>query len=133
MIIAIRVIVILTTDVGVPSLVALFLKVSYIHSTAKSFSIHEGLPRCPLNDPIETGRIQDPELVEASGLVASHKYPGVYYSIQDSLNPSNVYAIRYDGHALGKKIIFRRKVFLFHLFKSIMYVLICNNIFCAMM
>ena len=108
MIIAMRVIVILTRD-------ALFLKVSYIHSTAKCFSTHKGLPRCPLNDPIETGRIQDPELVEASGLVASHKYPGVYYSIQDSLNPSNVYAIRYDGQALGKKLIFRRKVFsIFH-------------------
>ena len=98
--------------------VELFLKVSYIHSTAKSFSIHEGLPRCPLNDPMETGRIQDPELVEASGLVASHKYPGVYYSIQDSLNPSNVYAIRYDGQALGKKLYFDGRFFLFHPFSN---------------
>ena len=89
------------------------LEVSFIHLNAKFFPTQKGLPRCPLNDPIETGRIQDPELVEASGLVASHKYPGVYYSIQDSLNPSNIYAIRYDGQALGKKLIFRRKVFFY--------------------
>lgn len=57
---------------------------------------------CSLRDPIYLGRIQDPELVEASGSVASHKNPGVYYSIQGSPNPSNVYVIRYDGLSLGK-------------------------------
>jgi len=62
----------------------------------------ESLPQCLFNNPVETGRIQEPELREASGLVASHQNPGVYYSIQDSLNPSNVYAVKYNGDALGK-------------------------------
>ena len=66
------------------------------------FDNEEELPLCPLRDPIETGQIKDPELVEVSGLVASHKYPGVYYSIQDSLNPSKVYAMRIDGQSIGK-------------------------------
>ena len=61
----------------------------------------ESLPRCPINDPIETGRIQEAELVEASGMVASHRHPGVYYSIQDSQNPDNVYAMKYNGEAIG--------------------------------
>ena len=78
------------------------------------FLEQEGFRRCKLNDAIKTGTIQEPELGEASGLVASHKYPGVYYSIQDSRQPSIVYAMRYDGTKLGKKLIFRRTVFLFH-------------------
>ena len=53
--------------------------------------------------PVETGRIQDSELVEASGLVASHRFPGIYYSIQDSLNPDKVYAMKYNGEAIGNK------------------------------
>jgi len=83
-------------------LIALVLECLVFPSWGKTLDKMEDLPRCTLNNPVETGRIQDPELVEASGLVASHRYPGVYYSIQDSLNPSNVYAIRYDGQSLGK-------------------------------
>jgi len=62
----------------------------------------ETLPLCPIATPVETGRIQDSELVEASGLVASHRFPGIYYSIQDSLNPDKVYAMKYNGEAIGK-------------------------------
>ena len=59
--------------------------------------------------PVETGRIQDSELVEASGLVASHRFPGIYYSIQDSLNPDKVYAVNYNGEAMGiNKLFFDR-------------------------
>ena len=56
--------------------------------------------------PVETGRIQDSELVEASGLVASHRFPGIYYSIQDSLNPDKVYAVNYNGEAMGINKLF---------------------------
>ena len=63
----------------------------------------ESLPQCPINNAVETGRIQNGELREASGLVASHRHPGVYYSIQDSLSPSNVYAVNYNGVDLGSK------------------------------
>ena len=59
-----------------------------------------------LATPVETGRIQDSELVEASGLVASHRFPGIYYSIQDSLNPNNVYALKYNGEEIGMNKLF---------------------------
>jgi len=59
------------------------------------------LLQCPFNEPIIVGNIEDPELIETSGLVASHQHPGVYYSIQDSLNPSKVYVINEDGTNLG--------------------------------
>ena len=59
------------------------------------------LSRCPISDPIDMGHIQDSEVVEASGLVASHRYPGTYYSIQDSQNPNKVYAMKYNGEAIG--------------------------------
>ena len=61
----------------------------------------KSLPQCKLNNPVETGRIQEPELAEASGLVASRKHPGVYYSIQDSLNPDNVYVFKENGESIG--------------------------------
>ena len=60
------------------------------------------LPQCPIADPIEIGHIEESELIEASGLVASHRYPGTYYSIQDSQNPNKVYAMKYNGEAIGK-------------------------------
>ena len=62
----------------------------------------QSLPQCSIADPVETGRIQESEIVEASGLVASHRYPGVYYSIQDSGTPAKVYSVLYNGEAIGK-------------------------------
>ena len=59
------------------------------------------LPRCPVANPIAIGYIKEPELVEASGLVASRHYHGIYYSIQDSKNPDNVYALNYAGYTVG--------------------------------
>ena len=57
--------------------------------------------QCPFTNAVETGRIKDPELKETSGLVASHKNYGVFYAIQDSLNPDPVYAINQEGDLLG--------------------------------
>ena len=44
---------------------------------------------------------EDPEIVEASGMVASIHNPGVYYVIQDSQNPNKVYSFLYDGESIG--------------------------------
>jgi len=73
-------------------------------SSGKTFRniTKKSLSQCSIADPVETGRIQESELVEASGLVASHRYPGVYYSIQDSGQPANVYSVLYNGEAIGK-------------------------------
>ena len=68
------------------------------------------VPQCNFKEPVKTGNIQDPELVEASGLVASRKQPGVYYSIQDSLNPDNVYALFENGQELGNPSSFTSNI-----------------------
>ena len=57
--------------------------------------------RCPYTEAVEAGREKDHELKETSGLVASHKHHGVFYAIQDSLNPEPVYAINKKGDLLG--------------------------------
>ena len=56
---------------------------------------------CPYTNAVEAGREKDEELIETSGLVASHKHPGVFYAIQDSRNPDPVYAINKEGDLLG--------------------------------
>ena len=69
----------------------------------------ESLERCPFKEPRELGNIREPELRETSGMVGSKRHPGIYYAIQDSQTcecpsspiPCSVYAMRYDGEALG--------------------------------
>merc|ERR1712136_471509 len=80
----------------------LFFSLKDLGLEALSLERNYEILQCPFNEPIIVGNIQDPDLVETSGLVASHQYPGVYYSIQDSLNPSNVYVTNEDGTSLGK-------------------------------
>ena len=58
--------------------------------------------QCAFTNAIETGKIQEDALKETSGLVASHKHPGVFYAIQDSQNPDPVYALNQEGELLGK-------------------------------
>ena len=49
---------------------------------------------------IVVGRVQN--LPEISGLSASYRYPDVFYSIEDSRNPSVVFVIQKNGTLLGK-------------------------------
>ena len=85
------------------------LKYSYLLvllSWTVSSKVAHTVPKCNFKEPITTGNIQDPELVEASGMVASRNYPGVYYSIQDSQNPNNVYYFFENGETLGSVCLF---------------------------
>jgi hypothetical protein len=43
------------------------------------------------------GRLDDPAIVEASGIVASRQYPGVFWVHNDSGNPPMLFAVRRDG------------------------------------
>jgi len=43
------------------------------------------------------GHIADPALPESSGIVASRRYPGVFWTHNDGGNPPAIYAIRADG------------------------------------
>ena len=62
---------------------------------------HRNHELCPYSNAVEVGREKDHELKETSGLVASNKNPGVFYAIQDSLNPDPVYSINKQGDLLG--------------------------------
>jgi hypothetical protein len=43
------------------------------------------------------GKITDPAITESSGIVASRRYPGVFWTHNDSGNPPAIYAIRANG------------------------------------
>ena len=43
------------------------------------------------------GRFDDPAIVEASGIVASRTYPGIFWVHNDSGNPPLLFAVRRDG------------------------------------
>ena len=53
-----------------------------------------------LSNPIRVGRIQPKELRESSGIIASKRYPGVYWSINDSGNPPDLFAIKVNGKGI---------------------------------
>ncbi len=53
-----------------------------------------------LSKPVLVGRLAQPGLTESSGLVASLKYPGVYWSMNDSGNPPMLYAVDSVGKGL---------------------------------
>ena len=48
-----------------------------------------------------TGRYAEPDLIEASGVVASTRAPGVYWSQNDSGNDERIFAFDSTGRALG--------------------------------
>jgi hypothetical protein len=43
------------------------------------------------------GRLEDPAIVEASGIVRSRKHPGIFWVHNDSGNPPALFAVRRDG------------------------------------
>jgi len=49
----------------------------------------------------EVGFIDDPAIPESSGIVASRKYPGVFWTHNDSGNPPVIFAIDRSGKTLG--------------------------------
>ncbi len=54
-----------------------------------------------LSKPELVGRLTQPGLTESSGLVASRKYPDVYWSMNDSGNAPVLYAVDAAGKGLG--------------------------------
>ena len=50
---------------------------------------------------IITGNVTNDELKELSGLAESHRFPNVFYSIQDSGNNPSVYVINSNGSLRG--------------------------------
>ncbi len=55
-----------------------------------------------LSKPVLVGRLTQPRLAESSGLVASRKYPGVYWSINDSGHPPMLFAVDAKGKGIGR-------------------------------
>ena len=57
-------------------------------------------------DGTVVGRVQNNELNELSGLVESHRFPDIFYSIEDSGNDPVVFVINKNGTLRGKFTIF---------------------------
>jgi hypothetical protein len=49
------------------------------------------------SDLERVGRLEDPAIVEASGIVRSRKHPGIFWVHNDSGNPPSLFAVRADG------------------------------------
>ena len=47
--------------------------------------------------PVVTGKLAAPEIREASGIVKSRKFPGIFWVHNDSGNPPLLFAVRADG------------------------------------
>ncbi len=56
------------------------------------------LAAAPVQD---VGKLSVPEIQEASGLIASSKHEGVFWTISDSGNPANLYALDQTGRVLA--------------------------------
>jgi len=48
------------------------------------------------------GRLDDPAIVEASGIVQSRNHPGIFWVHNDSRNASELFAVRRDGSIIRK-------------------------------
>src|SRR5690554_2695558 len=60
-------------------------------------------PPAPATGPsAQIGRIDHPPIRESSGLVASRRQPGVFWTHNDSGNPPAIYAIDRTGKLLGE-------------------------------
>ena len=55
-----------------------------------------------MSKPVLVGKLTQPGLAESSGIVASRKYPGVYWSMNDSGHPPMLYAVNSTGKGLGR-------------------------------
>ena len=55
-------------------------------------------PQC---NGIIIGNVTNDELKELSGLAESHRFPNVFYSIQDSGNNPSVYVVNSNGSLRG--------------------------------
>jgi hypothetical protein len=49
------------------------------------------------NDAHPIGRLEHPAICEASGIVASRRYPGIFWVHNDSGNPPALFAVKRDG------------------------------------
>lgn len=52
--------------------------------------------------PAKVGRLDEPEIREASGLVKSRRHPGIFWTLNDSGNRATLFAVRADGSSAGK-------------------------------
>jgi hypothetical protein len=59
-------------------------------------------PACQsYGDPVQVGVVENPKLVEISGIAVSRKNPGVIWAINDSGNSTEVFAMTFEGRDLG--------------------------------
>lgn len=75
------------------------------HSTARGASTTTTRPLaqqlCAAADPVQTGTLQDPELVELSGLAASRTHSSVLWASNDSGDSARIFALDPAGAAIA--------------------------------
>jgi hypothetical protein len=62
----------------------------------------DGARFCDVAEPTQTGALQDPALIEVSGVVASQRHPGVFWVHNDSGDQARIFAIDLEGKRLGE-------------------------------
>jgi hypothetical protein len=55
----------------------------------------------PPLEAYRTGNFRHPRLLESSGVIASRRYPGVFWTLNDSGNPAEIFATDSTGRDLG--------------------------------
>ena len=77
---------------------SIFHLYNFIYLNHKEMFCYFSDARC---NGIIVGNVTNDELNELSGLAESHRFPNVFYSIQDSGNNPSVYVINSDGSLRG--------------------------------
>ena len=80
------------------SVAASLLAVSYASAGIVSSSTKPSDP--PVASKFRVGRITAPQIPESSGIVASRKHAGVFWTHNDSDNPPSLFAITRDGQLI---------------------------------
>ena len=57
-------------------------------------------PAGTLGKPVRVGRLEHPAIAESSGIIASRKHAGVYWTMNDSGSPPRIYAVDQAGKSL---------------------------------
>ena len=57
-------------------------------------------PAGTLEKPVRVGRLEHPAIAESSGIVASRRHGGVYWTMNDSGSPPRIYAVDEAGKSL---------------------------------
>lgn len=80
--------------IAVPAMLLASIAIAKPHPPATN-------PAAATTTAFQIGYIDDPAIPESSGVIASRKYPGVFWTHNDSGNPPQIFAIDRTGKTIG--------------------------------